>query len=97
MLHFGKVLGVASPVHHFLPLFEVIFVIENSSISLNLLSGDLIAESVEFSVLNTIVNILMSDVFPGGVPFVELGIFKVLLMIGFGIDVGVSAGRGVTE
>jgi hypothetical protein len=39
----------------------------------------------------------MSDVFPGGVPLVELGIFYVIFVIGFGIDVRVSAGRGVSE
>jgi hypothetical protein len=39
----------------------------------------------------------MSDVFPGGVPLVDLGIAKILFVIGFGIDVRVSAGRGVSE
>ena len=49
---------------------------------------------MKLTILNSIVDVLMGDIFPGGVPLIDLGLIQWLLNVGFAIDVGIpAAGR----
>ena len=76
MLDFGEILAVISPVKHLLPVIEIFFIIEDSSIALNLLESNIVSKGVKFAILNAIINVLMGYIFPRGVPFIHLGFFK---------------------
>ena len=91
MLNLNQILWVISPMNHFFPLFKLLFIIQNNSIPLDFLRSDVISEIMQFTILNSIVDILMSDIFPCRVPLIDLGLIKWLLKIGFAIDLGVTA------
>jgi hypothetical protein len=54
-----------SPIDYLLPLFKILFILEYHFVLLNFFVGDLVFKNAELSVLCSVINVLMSDVFPG--------------------------------
>jgi len=64
MLYFHEMLAIISPVHQLFPFFEIMLIIENSSIPLNLFESDFVPVDVQLPVLTAIIHIFVGNVLP---------------------------------